>query len=129
MRILNISNTLGTKLQSSKHHLKKSTGKLHQSSEYSIVLYGRTNRQPKYRVNVFKKKIWLKMYRFNFSPLWYIITESNQRDQQFINSFFFIFEKTTYCCRTRRLSVLLSVRLSVLLSVRLSVCVNNFFSR
>ena len=117
MRILNISNTLGTKLQSSKHHLKKSTGKLHQSSEYSIVLYGRTNRQPKYRVNVFKKKIWIKMYRFNFSLLWYIITESNQRDQQFINSFFFIFEKNYLL-----LSYATSVRSSVCPSVRPSVC-------
>ena len=34
---------------------------------------------------------------------------------------FSFFEKTTYCCRTRRLSVRLSVRPSVRLSVRLSV--------
>ena len=37
----------------------------------------------------------------------------------FFSSFFF--EKTTYCCRTRRLSVCPSVRLSVCPSVRLSV--------
>ena len=35
---------------------------------------------------------------------------------------FSFFEKTTYCCRTRRLSVRLSVRPSVRLPVRLSVC-------
>ena len=34
---------------------------------------------------------------------------------------FSFFEKTTYCCRTRRLSVCPSVRLSVCLSVCLSV--------
>ena len=33
----------------------------------------------------------------------------------------FFFEKTTYCCRARRLSVCPSVRLSVCPSVRLSV--------
>ena len=44
--------------------------------------------------------------------------------------FFSFFEKTTYCCRARRLSVCPSVRLSVRLSVRPSVvCENNFFSR
>ena len=52
---------------------------------------------------------------------------------QVFSSFFF-FEKTTYCCRARRLSVRPSVRPSVRLSVRLSVrpsvvCGNNFFSR
>ena len=35
---------------------------------------------------------------------------------------FSFFEKTTYCCRARRLSVRLSVRPSVRPSVRLSVC-------
>ena len=47
---------------------------------------------------------------------------------------FSFFEKTTYCCRARRLSVCPSVRPSVCPSVRLSVrpsvvCGNNFFSR
>ena len=42
---------------------------------------------------------------------------------------FSFFEKTTYCCRARRLSVRPSVCPSVRPSVRLSVCGNNFFSR
>ena len=40
--------------------------------------------------------------------------------------FFLFFEKTTYCCRARRLSVRSSVRLSVCLSVRPSVEIISF---
>ena len=49
-------------------------------------------------------------------PIWFLVV-------------FSFFEKTTYCCRARRLSVRPSVCLSVCPSVRLSVCGNNFFSR
>ena len=55
-----------------------------------------------------------------------LLTEKFEKTCYSVFSSFSFFKKTTYCCRTRRLSVRPSVRPSFRPSV---VCGNNFFSR